>query len=270
MNLDRFKQQFQNFTNAVRTFKTDTTQRNQINREVHHSISEYKRHTDSYRHEVNSMGIYDNNEFQTIFYYTLNYNLKVAFVIANREGELIITVGLIKGNNPTFKTQKVVMTYESFKTAINGFNREVKELGYGGWSKRHSLLKFENMFLSHFLTVSSADTRFKIEYAKPILEKAIDTEFQAFKKAKRSYITKDNKALKVGVEIRKKVEAYRKELEAEAKTDTLRKSANTARKKYEDAQVTLLDKLKIEYAKDKRFTFSFPFDSVQRAFKELF
>ncbi len=270
MDLNRFKQQFKNFTDNVKKFKTDTPRHNTLSREVYHTINQYKRHTESYRNEINSMGIYNDNEFDTIFYYTLNYKLKVAFVIANREGELVITVGLIKNNNPMFKTQKVVMTYESFKGAINGFNKEAYLLKYTTFDKRHSLLKFENMFLSHFLTVSSADTRFKVEYAKPILDKAIDTEMTAFKKAKRAYNTKENKALKVGIEIRKKVEAYRKELEAEAKTDTLRKSANTARSKYELAIKTLQDKIKVEYAKDKRFTLGFPFHSVKRLFKEVF
>jgi len=270
MNLDRFKQQFKNFTEGVKTFKHDTPRHNDLRREVYHTINTHKRQTENYRNEINSMGIYNDNEFQTIFYYKLNYKLKVAFVIANREGEIIITVGLIKDNNPSFRTQKIVMTYDSFKVAINNFNREVRELGYDGWDKRHGLLKFENMFLSHFLTVSSADTRFKIEYAKPILEKAIDTEIVAFKKAKRSYITKDNKATRVGVEIRAKVEAYRKELEAEAKTDALRKSANNARSKYEEAKITLQEKIKVEYAKDKRFTFGFPFDTVKRTFKDFF
>jgi len=270
MNLERFKQQFKNFTEGVRTFKHDTPRHNDLHREVYHSIDTHKGYTNDYRNEINSMGIYNDNEFETIFYYKLSYKLKVAFVIANREGELIITVGLIKDNNPSFRTQKIVMTYDSFRTAINNFNREVRELGYGGWDKRHSLLKFENMFLSHFLTVSSADTRFKIEYAKPILEKAVEDEIVSFKKAKRSYTTKENKATKMGIEIRAKVEAYRKELELEAKTGTLRKSANTARSKYEEARITLQDKLKVEYAKDKRFTFGFPFDTVKRTFKDFF
>lgn len=270
MNLERFKQQFKNFTEGVRKFKHDTPRNTTLDREVYHTITPYKRKVDEYRDEINSMGIYEDNEFQTIFYYKLNYQLKVAFVIANREGEIIITVGLIKDNNPCFKTQKATLEYDSFKTAINGFNREVRELGYCEWDKRHELLQFENLFLSHFLTVKSVDTRFKIEYAKSILEESIDTELVAFKKAKQSYSTKEKKALKVIGEIRGKVEIYRKKLEEETNIDTLRRSANTARGNYEAARTTIQDKLKSEYAADKRFTFSFPFQSVKRLFKEFF
>lgn len=271
MNLTKLSQQFKNFTEMVNRFKTDAPKWSQIEREVHHTISEYKRSTDDVRKAVNAMGIYSNADFDSIFFYKLNHKLSVAFVIANRSGELVITVGMIKNTVRFPEAKKITLTYDSYKTAINAFNREVRSLGTD-INNKHSILKFENLFLSHFIVggVSSVDTRFKIEYAQPILEVACAKELKAFDSAHRSYVRASNKSTNTFTEINNKVEAYRKQLKEEAKYDELHKKGVQARVKMEKVRGALRTKLETEYAKDTRFTFSFPFDTVKKAFKKVF
>lgn len=269
MDLSRFKQQHKQFQEMINRFKCDTPQHNTINREVYHTLSPYKRAVDEYRNEINAMGVYDDNEFDTIFFYRLSRIVSVAFVIADREGQLIIKVGLITPNTPQPNSETITMTYDNYKVAINGFNREVREMGYKGFKNRYSLIKFKEIFLKHFNKEKAEATNFKIEYAKPILESSITDEAIALKKAKRAYNTKSNKLIKANQEFREKVRAYEKELKEELKIDKLTKDTQTAQSNLYDKNVEVLNKLKSTYSNDKRFTMSFSFETVRKAFNEL-
>lgn len=269
MSQTRFKDQQKQFVEMINRFKCDTPQHDTIKREVYHTLSPYKRAVDEYRNEINAMGVYNDNEFDSIFFYRLDRTVSVAFVIADREGALIIKVGLITPNTPQPNSETITMTYDNYKAAINGFNREVREMGYKGFKNRYSLIKFKEIFLKHFNKDKAEQTNFKIEYAKSILEKSITDEAIALKKAKRAYNTKSNKLIKANQEFREKVRAYEKELKKELKIDKLTKDTKKAQSNLHDKNEEVLNKLKETYSNDTRFTMSFSFEAVRKAFREL-
>ena len=270
MNLTKMKQGFENFTDMLNRFDFENRNTMTLRREVFHTITEYKRYTDDYRLLVNDMNIYNDSEFDTIFLYDINPRTSILFVVVERGGNLIIKVALTGTNGtPTCDVDMVTLDFEGFKTSVNGFNREVRSMGYNR-QKPYSIKKLKEIFLNHFSGVDSIDTNFKIEYAKPILDKLVQTELKQYEKDKRSSISKRKKASQMKTEINKKVQEYEKKLLKELEYDKHLKIYQKSEKKMTDSLDALREKLNKEYAKDKRFFNSFSFYSVRKAFKGVF
>jgi len=260
------------FTENLQKFNYKNRKSVSLKKEVYHTISNYKQYVDSYRKDVNALGIYEDNEFNSIFLYNLNDFEKILFVVTKRGNDLLIKCGYVKHiAGPELYAEVFTLPYDSFKLAINNFNKEVSNMHFDN-KKPFSLNKLSNIFIKHFSSVSNIENIETISFdsAMEIFSSTLSKELKDFDKLYTKTMNKKNKVFNIEQEVRIKVREYEKKLLDKAKYSYHKNSCDILNVKLNKERLTLQDKIKEIYSYKKSFIYSFDFNEVKKKFKSIF